>query len=91
MKLIDQIFLMIFKTLLGACGVATAVTGYWMVTGHCCGSPVLGVDWDSCVPYGDKMWPTKQLMAAGIIKTHCDADTWKRISSSGQPEPEEAP
>ena len=69
-----------FDTLLaiivvGSFGVYIGVTGWWTLTGHCCGSPLSGADWDSCLPYGDKLWPERVLMTG-----HCDRNTWKRVT-----------
>lgn len=55
-------------------GVAVGVTFYWTITGHCCGSPVLGVPWNSCLPAQDRMMPFTWF-ASG----HCDQDTWMRV------------
>jgi hypothetical protein len=55
-------------------GCSTVITVVWTLTGHCCGSPVLGVPWDNCLPVQDKTWYGKRF-ASG----HCDEKTWKRV------------
>lgn len=55
-------------------GFFIIVTDAWTLTGHCCGSPLLGADWDACLPVGDEMFPVKYLMQG-----HCDKKTWKRV------------
>lgn len=54
-------------------GTAVLVTFVWTITGHCCGSPVIGTPWDSCLPAQDKMWP-EQWFSSG----YCDPITWRR-------------
>lgn len=63
-----------FKAMIILYVVGIGVTGVWTLTGHCCGSPLLGADWADCVPAGDGMWPVKWF-ASG----HCDPATWKRV------------
>lgn len=67
-------FLMVYGTIVTLWGGAVVFTGWWTITGHCCGSPLIGAGWDDCLPVGDDMWPTKYIM-----KGHCDASTWKRV------------
>jgi hypothetical protein len=66
-----SMFMVLFAIVYGG---GVLVTGWWTITGHCCGSPLLGADWDSCLPVADKMWPDRWLM-----KGHCDNATWKRV------------
>ena len=68
------IFAFVFGTFVSAYAVAVGVTGWWTMTGHCCGSPLLGADWDACLPVQDKYWLTQKLGAG-----HCDRQTWKRV------------
>lgn len=52
-------------------GILVGVTAWWTLTGHCCGSPLVGSDWDDCLPASDQR---------GIFlgDTVCDRETWKR-------------
>ena len=74
MTYIWRILETLFYVAFAAYGVVVAVTLVWTITGHCCGSPMLGTAWDSCLPYGDTEWPTRIIMHG-----HCDPDTWKRV------------
>lgn len=55
------------------CGIVL-FTGWWTITGHCCGSPLFGAGWDDCMPVQDEDWTT-QTFGSG----HCDPHTWKRV------------
>jgi len=51
-----------------------ATTGWWTITGHCCGMfvPFITGDALSCLPAGDHQWPEKILMSG-----RCGTD-WRR-------------
>ena len=68
------IFLWVFGATVTLLQVAVGITGWWTLSGHCCGSPLLGVAWDNCLPVQDKYWLTKILSP----NTHCD-DSWRRV------------
>jgi hypothetical protein len=53
----------------------SALTLYWVYTGHCCGDPVFTSNWDDCLPIQDHAWYAER----GWVKGHCDKDTWKRV------------
>jgi hypothetical protein len=55
-------------------GGIVLITGWWTITGHCCGSPLVAADWDSCLPVQDKDWTTRT-----FGNGHCDEGAWKRV------------
>ena len=68
------IFLGFYGSFVTVWGIAVVITGWWTITGHCCGSPLLGADWDQCMPVQDKYWLTQKLGSG-----HCDPHTWRRV------------
>lgn len=72
--LIRWIFLVLYGSLVTVYGGGVLITGWWTLTGHCRGSPLLGADWDACLPVQDEQWITKKIGSG-----HCDAGTWKRV------------
>lgn len=54
-------------------GISVLVTGYWTISGHCCGIPdvipVVGMtEWDRCEPIQDTYRETRWLSP----HTHCE-------------------